>query len=164
MAGNGSLSDSANDQASVAHGDEREFSTMDVATFDRLTMEATVDISDVGDEDKRRLYALAELFEDAFMEVAAKNRDYGWSFLNTGQKLAESDGTPFDSAVRSQAYGLLTRSGDKRERLIENVYGQGDASVSDEPWETAVEMANYAFFLALILKHPELAKSISDSR
>jgi hypothetical protein len=156
--------------ATSSHGgtdteeDDNEFSRIADDERQSVTMAVEVDVSDMETEDVKRIKALSKLYEDSFMEIVRKNRDYSWSFLNTGEKLAMSDGTPFDQPVRSQAYGLLTRSGDKRERLIENIYGEGSASVGDEPWQTAAEASNYYFFLALILKHPELAKSISESR
>jgi len=77
--------------------------------------------------------------------------------------LAQSEGTVFDNAVRSQVDGLLHRSGDKRERLIENVYGEGSSVVSDEPAVTARENANYYQFMSLILANPQLAQKASDA-
>jgi len=87
-----------------------------------LSMSVTVDISGMDDQSKEIFHALADIYEQNFQEIAQKNRDYSWSFLTTGEKLSASGGTPFDNHTRSQAYGLLTRSGDKRERLIENIY------------------------------------------
>jgi len=83
--------------------------------------------------------------------------------LTTGAKLAQSEGTPFESAVRSQSYGLLTRIGDKHERLIENVYGDGSQEVSDEPAITAREASNYFQFLSFVLANPQLAEEASDA-
>lgn len=132
-----------------------------IATEDRdhITMSVTVDVSGMSERSVAVLERLAQAYEQSFEEVVAKNRDYSWSFLKTGCKLAASDADPFDNAVRSIIYGLLTRTGDKRERLVENVYGQGDASVSDEPAVTAREAANYYQFIAFVLEHPQLASS-----
>jgi len=141
---------------------EDDFDTIDSETRQHVTMEATVPVGDMDSQSTQVLQILARQFEDAFNEIVAKNRDYSWSFLRTGAKLAATDGDPFDSPVRSQTYGLLTRSGDKRERLIENVYGDGDASVSDDPATTALEAANYYQFVAFVLDNPELASSVLD--
>jgi len=140
-----------------------ELSTIDDSETHHVTMEVTVDVSDMDDDGRAEIATLAEQYEDSFREVVAKNRDYSWSFLTTGTKLTQSAGTPFDSPTRSQAYGLLTRAGDKRERLVENVYGDGDAAVSDDPSVTAMEAANYYQFLAFILANPTLAKAVSDA-
>lgn len=127
-----------------------------------VTMAVTVDVSDMNERGVEVLQALARSYEDAFQEVVDKNRDYGFSFLATGCKLAATDGAPFETPVRSQTYGLLTRTGDKRERLIENVYGDGSAAVSDEPHLTARECGNYWFFTSFVLEHPELAAEFID--
>jgi hypothetical protein len=113
-----------------------------------------MDVSDMATEDKAVLIELAGLFEDNFRELVNKNRDYGFSFLRTGSKLAASEAFPADSASRAQALGLLTRAGDKRERLIENVFGDGSDAVSDPAHVTAREAANYWLFLSLVLKDP----------
>jgi len=137
-----------------------DFDEVPVEDRDTLSMSVTVDISDMDDDDREILEALAALYEQNFKRIVEKNRDYGWSFLVTGEKLTLSEGSPFDNPTRSQAFGLLTRSGDKRERLIENLYGDGDANVSDEPSVTAREAANYMMFLSFVLEHPELAKRL----
>lgn len=137
--------------------EDDEFSTLTSGQKDHITMSVTVDVSDMDIRDRTVLDVLAEMYENNFMEVVEKNRDYGFSFLRTGCKLAGTDATPFDNPTRSQAYGLLTRTGDKRERLIENVYGDGDSRVSDEPAVTAQEAANYYLFLAFVLDNPDLA-------
>jgi len=144
-------------------GDDRPFdemSTIPAIERDTIRMEVAVDVSDMDDKDKEAINKLSRLYENAFQEVVDKNRDYSFSFLRTGQKLAETPAVPFDDPARAQAFGLLTRQGDKRERLIENVYGNGDASVSDTPDVTAVENANYYFFLAFVLRHPDLAAEL----
>jgi hypothetical protein len=135
---------------------EQELSTLDDGDREVIEMATTVDVSGMDDQNREVLAHLAAMYEDSFREVVAKNVDYGFSFLHTGAKLAESEGTPFEDPARSIAYGLLTRSGDKRERLIENVYGNGSTQVSDEPPTTAKEAANYYFFLALVLAEPDL--------
>jgi len=136
---------------------EQGFEKVDPEDRDTITMSVTMDVSDMDDRDKEILSVIADIYEDNFQEIVNKNRDYGFSFLITGQKLTNSPGSPFDNVTRSQAYGLLTRCGDKRERLIENIYGDGDAAVSDEPHVTAREAANYYLFLSFVLEHPELA-------
>ncbi len=128
-----------------------------------VTMEVTMEIGDLDDVSKQVICELARQYEDSFRSVVEKNRDYGFSFLTSGAKLAQSEGTPFESAVRSQSYGLLTRIGDKHERLIENVYGDGDAAVSDEPAITAREASNYFQFLSFVLANPQLAEDASDA-
>lgn len=140
----------------------KEFEAVDVESQDTLTMSVTMDVSDMDSQSKEIFQALSQIYEENFKEVVNKNRDYGWSFLVTGQKLTMSEATAFDNPTRSQAYGLLTRSGDKRERLIENIYGDGDASVSDSPATTAREAANYMLFLSFVLEHPELAQTIEQ--
>ena len=127
---------------------------------DVIHMEYTVDVSGMDPDDREAIGQLADLYEDCFREVTEKNRDYGFSFLHTGQKLADTDAIPFDDPVRAQVFGLLTRLGDKRERLIENVYGNGDAAVSDPPATTAMEAANYYLFIAFVLGNPELAEEL----
>ena len=139
-----------------------QFDAVDITDRDTLSMSVTVDVAGMDDQQKAILQALASLYEQNFQELVNKNRDYGFSFLTTGTKLTMSDGVPFENPTRSQAYGLLTRSGDKRERLIENIYGNGDAEVSDEPHVTAREASNYYLFLALVLKHPELTTELCD--
>lgn len=151
------------DVSRIPPSEEREFQRMDPADMETLTMEVTVDVSDFDAQDRRVLAKLATIYEDAFSEAVAKNRDYSWSFLRTGSKLAATDGTPFESAARAQAYGLLTRAGDKRERILENVYGNGDGAVSAPASETAAEAGNYYFFLSFVLANPELADSFLDS-
>ena len=143
--------------------DPPEPRTLPVEDMDHLTMEVTVDVSDLDSIDRRVLRGLADCYEDAFQEVVNKNRDYSYSFLTTGRKLAESDGTPFDSALRSQVFGLVSRIGDKNERLIENVFGDGSAEVSDSPAITAREAANYYLFITFILENPDLAVDVTDS-
>lgn len=140
-----------------------EMKTIDDADRETVTMEVTMDISDMDDTDKEVICALARQYEEAFQEICEKNRDYGFSFLTSGAKLAQSEGTPFESAVRSQSYGLLTRIGDKHERLIENVYGDGSQEVSDEPAITAREASNYFQFLSFVLANPQLAEESSDA-
>jgi len=163
----GVLADPDADEVTIEHADDAvdhsEMSTIDTDDKQHVTMEVTVDVSDMDSEDREVIDALSEQYEDSFREVVEKNRDYGWSFLTTGSKLAQSAGTPFDSPVRSQAFGLLTRAGDKRERLVENVYGNGSATVSDNPSTTALEAANYYQFLAFVLANPELAQTVSDA-
>jgi len=145
----------------MAQGDyDVDFDRVDVEDRDTLSMSVTVDISDMDDDDREILEALADMYERNFQTLVQKNRDYGWSFLVTGEKLTLSEGSPFDNHTRSQAYGLLSRSGDKRERIIENLYGDGDAAVSDEPSVTAREAANYMMFLSFVLEYPELAKRL----
>lgn len=142
--------------------DQDDFSSVPVQDRDTLSMSVTVDISDMDTHSKQIFEELASIYEDNFMEIVEKNRDYQWSFLTTGEKLSMSDGVPFDNAARAQAFGLLTRSGDKRERLIENIYGDGDANVSDSPATTAREAANYYLFLSLVLDNPELTQVLHD--
>ena len=137
---------------------------MDEAATETIEIHAEYDVSDLSYEDTAVLKALAAMVEDNFTEIAEKNRDYSWSFLTTGAKLANSNGSPFETAPRSQVFGLLTRAGDKRERLIENVYGDGSAKVSDDPHVTAREAANYWLFIAFILEHPDLAASVGGER
>ena len=140
--------------------DMSEMSTVPTEDRDVVRMEVTVDVSDMPAPDQAAINELADLYEGAFQEVVNKNRDYSWSFLRTGQKLADTPATPFDDPARAQAFGLLTRMGDKHERLVENVYGNGDASVSDTPDVTAQEMANYSMFLAFVLANPDLAAEL----
>jgi hypothetical protein len=139
-----------------------DLGTIPSSERDIVEVSVTVDVSDMSDRGTRVLAELADAFEQNFMEIYEKSRDYGMSFLLTGSKLSASDGTPFDTGARSQVFGLLTRSGDKRERLIENVYGDGEASVSDSPSVTAQEAANYYMFMSFVLENPELADSFLD--
>jgi len=135
---------------------------LDASEKEHVTMEVTMNVAGLSSSEREAINCLATQFEDAFSEIVMKNRDYGFSFLKTGDKLANS-ATPFENAVRAQGFGLLTRIGDKHERLIENVYGNGDASVSDDPYVTAIEAANYYHFLALILAEPEIADAVVDT-
>lgn len=135
---------------------------LDASEKEHVTMEVTMNVSGLSSSEREAINCIANHFEYAFSEIVAKNRDYGFSFLKTGDKLANS-ATPFENAVRAQGFGLLTRIGDKHERLIENVYGEGDASVSDDPYVTAIEAANYYHFLALILAEPEIADAVVDT-
>lgn len=136
-----------------------DLSTLSLEDREHVTMEVTVDVSEMDEQDTLVLQALANQYESSFQEVVEKNRDYSWSFLTTGRKLADNDSMPVDSPTRSQVFGLLTRIGDKRERLVENVYGNGSATVSDDPATTAQEAANYWQFVAFVLENPELASS-----
>jgi hypothetical protein len=116
------------------------------------------------DERDREVFEqLLDIYVDNFESIVQKNRDYGWSFLTTGLKLSQSQGAPIDGPIRNQAYGLLTRTGDKRERLIENIYGNGDAAVSDPPHVTASECGNYYFLLSFLLDNPDLAVEVASS-
>jgi len=135
---------------------------LDASEKEHVTMEVTMNVAGLSSSEREAINCLATQFEDAFSEIVMKNRDYGFSFLKTGNKLANS-ATPFENAVRAQAFGLLTRIGDKHERLIENLYGEGDASVSDDPHVTALEAANYYHFLALILAEPKIADAVVDT-
>lgn len=137
-----------------------EMSTIPATERDTVRMEVAVDVSDMDAPDRKAINDLADLYEGAFQEVVNKNRDYSWSFLRTGRKLADTPAIPFDDPARAQAFGLLTRMGDKHERLVENVFGNGDAAVSDTPDVTAQEMANYAMFLAFVLQNPDLATEL----
>jgi len=140
-----------------------EMTTVPDSERDVIRMEQTVDVSGMDAEDREAIGELADLYEDCFKTVTEKNRDYSWSFLRTGQKLADTPGVPFDDPVRAQVFGLITRLGDKHERLIENVYGDGDAAVSDSPATTAAECANYYMFLSFVLANPELAGSFLET-
>ena len=142
---------------------ENDMKSIDDADRTHVTMEVTMEIGDLDDVSKRIICELARQYEDSFREVTEKSRDYSWSFLTTGTKLAQSEGTPFDSPTRCQAFTLLSRIGDKHERLIENVYGDGDAAVSDEADVTAQEAANYYQLLAFVLGNPKLSKKASDA-
>jgi hypothetical protein len=137
--------------------------TVDRGEGDVVEVSVAVDTSEMSAEKTEVLAVLADQFEESFHEIYEKNRDYDWSFLASGSKLAASSGTPFEHPARAQAFGLLTRSGDKRERLVENVFGDGEAAVSDEPAVTALEAANYYQFLAFVLSNPELAASFGTS-
>ena len=155
-------------EQAVVEDTDTDYTNTDLHSIDdddkqHVTMECTMDISDLDAEDKEVICQLARQFEDSFETIVQKNRDYGFSFLTSGKKLTESAGSPFNSPMRSQAFGLLTRTGDKRERLINNVYGNGSAAVSDEPHVTAKEASNYYQFLALVLENPNLAESVVDS-
>jgi len=144
-------------------GNSDDLSRIESEDMDTITMEMTMDVSDLGEKQTQMLCELATLYENGFREVVEKNRDYGGSFLRTGCKLAATEADPFENATRSQVYGILTRTGDKRERLIENVFGDGDASVSDPASVTAAEAANYYFMVAFILDNPDLATSFLDA-
>jgi len=158
-----SVDDASNASAQQKRYSDTELHSIDDGDKQHVTMECTMDISDLDAEDKEVICQLARQFEDSFAEVVEKNRDYSWSFLKTGKGLADMESTPIDSVVRSDVYGLLTRADDKRERLIENVYGNGSASVSDEPSVTAKEAANYYHFMAFVLANPDLAASVGES-
>jgi len=140
-----------------------ELHSIDDGDKQHVTMECTMDISDLDAEDKEVICQLARQFEDSFAELKNKNDDYGFSFLRAGSKLAQSDGTPFESETRSQVFGLLHRIGDKHERLVENVFGDGSMEVSDPPAVTAQEAANYYQLLSFILANPDLAASVGES-
>jgi len=137
-------------------------STLDTDDSSVVEMSATVDVSQMDELERRMIHKLARIFEENFTEVVAKNKDYGFSFLKTGAKLSSSAGTPFETAPRSQMYGLLTRSGDKRERVVENVFGDGAADVSDTADTTCRENANYWNFMAAVLRHPQLATALGE--
>jgi hypothetical protein len=142
--------------------DELALTEVDRSEKQTIELSVTVDVRDMDTESREAIARLAELYEDAFQEVVNKSSDYGWSFLTTGDKLTQSDGTPFDSPTRSQAFGLLHRQGDKRERLIKNVFGNGSQEVSDPPSQTAQEAANYYLLLSFILANPDLCAELSD--
>lgn len=162
MSEQGTAVDSRNTDEQTETTPHRELQRIPADEMDHVTMSVTEDVSDMECRDREVLFELAELYEESFVEVVAKNRDYSWSFLKTGGKIAMTDATPYDTAVRSQVDGLLHRTGDKRERLMEKVFGDGDASVSDPAWKTATEVANYYLFMAFILKNPELASSFGN--
>jgi len=128
---------------------------------DHVTMSVTVDVSDMDERDTEVLQELSDLYENSFREVCEKNRDYSWSFLKTGCNLASTESTPFETPVRAQTYGLLTRTGDKRERLKENVFGAGDANVSDPAYKTAAECGNYWMMMSFLLQNPRLASDFA---
>jgi len=125
-------------------------------------MKVSMDISDLNDDDQEVIRTLARQFEESFEEVVEKNRDYSWSFLQTGKDMAESSAIPIDSVTRSNVLTLLTRISDKRNRLEENVFGDGSSVVSDEPSVTAQEMSNYLQFVAFVLANPDLAETVGE--
>jgi len=118
---------------------------------DTVTLGVSHDVGDLPEADQELLERLSTLVEESFTEVVAKNRDYGFSFVRTGGKLQQSM-RPDENPSREIVRGLLHRTGDKRERLIENVFGQGSTDVSDTPAQTAQECANYWLFIALVLQ------------
>jgi len=140
-----------------------DMQTIDDKDRTHVTMEVTMDIRDMEPKEKEAICTLARQYEDSFQELKNKNEDYGYAFLRAGSKLAQSNGTPFDSEIRSQAFGLLTRIGDKHERLIENVYGNGSAEVSDGPEITAKEASNYYQLLSMVLANPQLARELAEN-
>jgi len=145
-------------------GEQDELKRIGSENREHISLSHTVDVSDMNERDTEVLARIARLFEESFKEVVEKNRDYSWSFLRTGCKLAATDADPFETPTRSQTYGLLTRTGDKRERVIENLYGNGDAAVSDPAGVTAQENANYWLFMAFILQNPDLASDFLDTQ
>jgi hypothetical protein len=151
---NGPQSESADE-----HDSSHDLERLDVGETNTVTMSVTIDVSDMDETQVEVIQKLARIKERGFEEIVAKNRDYGFSFLRSGAKLAATPGYTADTAVRSQMGGLLHRTGDKRERIIENVYGDGSTEVSDEPFQTAAECANYWDFMAFVLEHPALASS-----
>ena len=155
--------DDTPDEHSGTDYSDTELHPIDNEDKQHVTMECTMDISDLDAEDKEVICQLARQFEDSFAELKNKNDDYGFSFLRAGSKLAQSDGTPFESETRSQVFGLLHRIGDKHERLVENVFGDGSMEVSDPPAVTAQEAANYYQLLSFILANPDLAASVGES-
>ena len=140
-----------------------DMQTIDDKDRTHVTMEVTMDIRDMEPKEKEAICTLARQYEDSFQEIVSKNRDYGFSFLKTGKELADMPATPIDSVVRTQTYGLLTRIGDKRQRLVENVFGGGDASVSDGPEITARESSNYYQFVSFVLANPQLARELAEN-
>lgn len=146
----------------LADSNRREMDRIDMSESDTVELSVTMDVGDMDAADRAVLHELAGLFEENFQEIVEKNRDYGFSFLRTGSKLADTAGFPTDSPTRAQVLGLLTRAGDKKERLIENVFGDGSAQVSDGPATTAREAANYWLFMALVLQEPSLAASVCE--
>jgi len=150
------------------YGGDDSVSHLEPSQKQTITMEVTVDASHMSDPEREAFQRLATVYEDGFSEVVAKNGDYSWSFLREAKKLAETSGYPIDSVVRAQVSGLLHRSGDKRERLTENVFGDGamfdddESSVSDTPAQTAAEAANYYCFMAFVLDNPSLAAALPD--
>ena len=158
-----SVDDASNASAQQKRYSDTELHSIDDGDKQHVTMECTMDISDLDAEDKEVICQLARQFEDSFAELKNKNDDYGFSFLRAGSKLAQSDGTPFESETRSQVFGLLHRIGDKHERLVENVFGDGSMEVSDPPAVTAQEAANYFQFVSFVLANPDLAASVGES-
>jgi len=142
---------------------DTDLHSIDDGDKQHVTMECTMDISDLDAEDKEVICQLARQFEDSFAEICRKNRDYSFSFLKTGKKMADSSTIPIDSVPRSNVFTLLTRISDKEERLTENVFGNGSSTVSDEPSVTAREAANYFQFVSFVLANPDLAASVGES-
>jgi len=155
--------DDSEDGREVRLGADTGLSRLTPEEMDTVTMEVTVDVSDMDERDQRLVRRLADQYEAGFEEVVAKSRDYGWSFIHTAHKLARSEATPLDDDVRMATLGLMTRIGDKRERLLENVYGNGDATVSDTADVTAAEAANYYMMMAVLLAEPSLAAQFVES-
>ncbi|TKX54682.1 hypothetical protein, partial [Halorubrum sp. SP9] len=71
-----------------------EMSTIPMMERDTIRMEVAVDVSDMDTQGKKAINELTDLYEGAFQEVVNKNRDYSWSFLRTGRKLADTPATP----------------------------------------------------------------------
>ena len=155
-------------EQAVVEDTDTDYTNTDLHSIDdddkqHVTMECTMDISDLDAEDKEVICQLARQFEDSFAEICRKNRDYSFSFLKTGKKMADSSTIPIDSVPRSNVFTLLTRISDKEERLTENVFGNGSSTVSDEPSVTAREAANYFQFVSFVLANPDLAASVGES-
>jgi len=162
--GNETPYDPYNGDESVVADPNHDLARIDGEDRNHVTMSVTVDVSEHTEREIEAFTELARLYENAFQEVVAKNRDYGFSFLRTGLKLSQTPAYDSGDATRSQIDGLLHRTGDKRERIIENVFGDGDARVSDSPATTAQECANYYVFMALVLSNPDLAVALSDCK
>jgi hypothetical protein len=159
-----SKTDVSQSETTVPHGgtdteeDHNEFSRIADDEKQTVTMAVEVDVSDMETEDVKRIKALSKLYEDSFLEVVQKNRGYGFSFLQVGAERANLPGGPFDNEVRAIADGLFTRTKDKRSRFHQMMFTEAEGASSDPLWQTAAENANYWLFMALITKHPDLAK------
>jgi hypothetical protein len=143
-------------------GDERTMERMTAEDMDQVTLSFTADVSDMGPDETEMIQALATTFEDAFKEIIEKNRGYGFSFIETGNEVAQRPGGKFDSSVRATANGLFHRTGDKRSRFYKRMFDESDGGAADPIEITARENANYWMLMSLIVGHPEFSRGFFE--
>jgi len=106
------------------------------------------------DPERLQMYReFATLYEDLFHTFCRKNQQYGNTFVKSGQIESGREGGPFSDPVQASLYQVYTRTGDKRGRFYNLVFGNGGDGFNESAFDTALDAANYWIQMAYLIKH-----------